>query len=394
MFFENVRYQHTPEYLRFIFPQAPERVEANEDFKIFSFSVRYDLFKRGLVDAQREVLERLFVAANCVYGFGNPTTWPIAGPFQFVRDNSPQAGRRIADFDYARQIEDVYLYNYLSESHLRDIAELEKMCDTSGLECKQLFDEDDIRRGLAVYLINDSEGPSVVRSYWRSLIPTSGASAKSFQLLLPGTLDPALKTKLETYSFAAAVEELPDFVRVALKAPLSVPDNQEFYAELTDFFERLRPGVVRRGAEITQLIVQYPGFFEPDQIVQRIPYHRLADENDYVKVYVTYHAKRERLKVLFLMNAGVDSSELAGLVREWCAVVDRHPDVYGSVDTIEELSPWAIENKTHAQMIIDATHLRPDGFNLLVLMLDHLNRADLIVRYIVCGDLPQTFKER
>jgi len=141
LFFENIRYQYTPEYLRFIFSRAPERIEASADLKIFSFSVGYDVFRRGLIDVQREMLERMFVDANCVYGFGNPTTWPIAGPFQFVRDNSTQAGRRIVDFDYTSQIEDVYFYNYLSESHLREIVELDEMCETPGLECKRLFDE-------------------------------------------------------------------------------------------------------------------------------------------------------------------------------------------------------------------------------------------------------------
>ena len=394
LLFEKARYQATPEYLRLVFPRVPERIEAVGDLKIFSFSVAYDLFSRGLIDAQRELLEQLFVAVNCVYGFGNPTMWPIAGPFQFVRDSSPQAGLRIVDFDYTQQIEDVYLYNYLSESHLLKIEALDEMCRTSELECKRLTDEAQRPSGLAVYLQDDSDALSVARSYLRKLIPVSGASSKSFQLLLPGALDPAPANQLANYSFAATVIERPDFIRVALRAPVDVRDNQEFYAELTDFFQRLRPGVVRGSESIAQLIVQYPGFFEPDQIVQRIPYRRLegsAQEGDYVRVYFTSDAARDRLKILVLLSVGVDSAEVGGVVGEWLAALGDHPDVYGNVKTIEQLGPLTIENKTHAQMLIDATGLCADGFNLLVLMLDHLNRTDLIVRYLICGDLPQSF---
>jgi len=393
LFFENVRYEPTPEYLRFVFPRVPERIETSGDLKICSFSVSYDLFRQGLIGTQLEMIERLFVATNGVYGFGNPTMWPISGPFQFVRDNSPQAGRRIVDFNYVRQIEDVYLYNYLSESHLREMAELDELCATRGVECKRLHDEDQRPHGLAVYVENDPNTVAVARGYLRNLIPASEASSKSFQLLLPGTLDNALENRLNKYSFAAAVIDLHDFIRIALRAPVSVHDNQEFYTELNEFFADLRPGAVRRAEGIAQLLVQYPGFFEPDQIVQRIPYilERSPKRDEHVKVYFTANAKRERLKVLFLMSANTDSAELDGLVREWLASIERHPDVYGSVKTIEELSPRSIENQTHAQMLIDATHLTADGFNLLVLLLDRINYADLIVRYLVCGDLPQSF---
>lgn len=393
LFFEKIRYEFTPEYLRFVFPQMPERIEASEDFKIFSFSVGYDLFRRGLIDAQLEMFERLFVATNCVYGFGNPTMWPISGPFQLVRDNSPQAAHRIVDFNYARQIEDVYLYNYLSESHLREIAELDELCATRGVECKRLHDEDQRPHGLAVYVADDPDTAAVAKGYLRNLIPRSGTSSKSFQLLLPGTLDDTLRNRLKQYSFVAAVSDLHDFIRIALRAPETVHDNQEYYADLNDFFASLRPGAVRSDEGIAPWLVQYAGFFERDQIVQRIPYilERSLKSDEYVQVYFTANAKRERLKVLFLMNANTDRAELDGVVREWLASIARHSDVYGSVKTIEELSPWSIENQTHAQMLIDATHLTADGFNLLVLLLDRINYADLIVRYLVCGDLPQSF---
>jgi hypothetical protein len=212
---------------------------------------------------------------------------------------------------------------------------------------------------------------------------------------LPGELVHALRDDLNSYFFVAAVKELPDFIRVDLSAPVDVQENQRYYADLAEFFERLRPGIARRSQGIAQLIVQYPGFFEPHQIFQRIPYRSLersAGEDDHVKVYFTANAKRERLNVLFLMNTGVKSyTQVAALVNEWLVALERHPDVYGSIKTIEELSPWEIENSTHAQILVDATHLRADGFNLLVLMLDNLNRADVVVRYLVCGELAQSF---
>jgi hypothetical protein len=266
---------------------------------------------------------------------------------------------------------------------------------TQGVECKQLFDEAQHRHGLAIYHKDNPDTFAVTANYLRSLIAAAGVSSKSFQLLLPVKLDRALRKDLNSYFFVAVVKEVPDFIRVELRAPLDVHENQKYYADLTEFFERLRPGIARRSQGIAQLIVQYPGFFEPDQIVQRIPYRSLersAGEDDQVKVYFTANAKRERLNVLFLMNTGVKSyTEVAALVNEWLVALERHPDVYGSIKAIEELSSWEIENSTHAQMLLDATHLRADGFNLLVLMLDNLNRADLIVRYLVCGELAQSF---
>ena len=75
---------------------------------------------------------------------------PIAGLFQFIRDNAP-AGIRIVDFDHATQIE-TSTNNYISESHLRQIAGLDEMCKTP--RCRMGGGEDVQRpHGMAIYLI-------------------------------------------------------------------------------------------------------------------------------------------------------------------------------------------------------------------------------------------------
>ena len=381
LLFENVRYRPTPEYLRFIFPRMAERIEDAEALKIFSFSLKAELFERGLRETQRspllETIEKLFIAANCVYGFGNQTMWPVSGPFQFVRDNSPQAGQRIVDFDYATQIEDVYRYNYLSESHLQRIADVEEMC--AAVECKRLDG------GLAVYL-KDAAAEHYARNYLRSLIPAAGTVPRSFQLLLPGLADTAVQ-RLNEYSFTRSVKELPDFTSVTLTEPASVIDNQQFYAGLNAFYESWRP---LRGQSVAQLTVQYPGLFEPGLIFQRIPvrrFERAAKDDDHVKVYSASSVQREHLKLLFLLNANKRYEEVGELVREWLAAVDRRPDAYGAVVTLEEFKPFEIEGQVHGQLTIDASRLQQHGLNLLVLLLDELNRKDLIVRYLVFGEL-------
>lgn len=359
LFFENVRYRPTPEWLRFISPRMPERIEDTEALKIFSFSL-----KGELVD--HELVEKLFVAANCVYGFGDETMWPVSGPYQFIRDNSPQAGLRIADFDYATQIEDVYRYNYLSASHLQRIADVEEMC--RAVECKRLDG------GLAVYIKDAAAG----REYLQSLIPAAGTASKSFQLLLPGLSDTAVQ-KLAEYSFTRSVKELPDFTRVTLTAPASVIENQRFFAGLNDFL----------GQPAAQLIVQFQGLLEPGQIFQRIPvrrFERAAKDDDHVKVYSGSNVQRGRLKLLFVLNASKGHEQVGELVREWVAAVDRRADVYGVVEVIEDFKPREIEGKVHGELMIDATRLQQDALNLLVLRLDELNRKNLIVRYLVFGE--------
>lgn len=359
LFFENVRYRSTPEWLRFVFPRMPERIEDTEALKVFSFSLKHEL-------AERELVEKLFVAANCVYGFGDQTVWPVSGPYQFIRDNSPQPGLRIADFDYATQIEDVYRYNYLSASHLQRIADVDEMC--RAVECKRLDG------GLGVYIKDAVAG----REYLQSLLPAAGTAPKSFQLLLPGLSDTAVQ-KLAGYSFTRSIKELPDFTRITLTEPASVMENQQFYAGLNDFF----------GQPAAQLIVQYQGLFEPGQIFQRIPvrrFERAAKDDDHVKVYSGSNVQRERLKLLFLFNASKGHEQVEELVREWLAAVDRRADVYGAAGIVEDFKSIEIEGKAHGELTIDATRLEQDALNLLVLRLDELNRKSLIVRYLVFGE--------
>lgn len=90
---------------------------------------------------------------------------------------------------------------------------------------------------------------------------------------------------------------------------------------------------------------------------------------------------------MFLLNANKRYEEVGELVREWLAAVDRRPDAYGAVVTLEEFKPFEIEGQVHGQLTIDASRLQQHGLNLLVLLLDELNRKDLIVRYLVFGEL-------
>ena len=190
-------------------------VEA-DGLKVFSFSIRQDLFERGLVEAQARLCGssgKLFVAANCVYGFGNPTNWPIAGPFQFVRDNSPQAGRRIVDFDYTSKIEDVYVYNYLSESHLREITNLDAMCkETAVAKCKPLYDNLQRPCGMAVYLKNDSgEDSERRRRVFAYFHAPTGPQSISFHLLLQDTVRRGEQKRTRRLFFRASGERTSGF---------------------------------------------------------------------------------------------------------------------------------------------------------------------------------------
>lgn len=402
LYFERARYKHAPEYLRFLYARTPERIEADGEPKIFSFSIGRDLFERKMGDAERSLLrgavERLFAEANCVYGFGNPTSWPIASPYQFIRDNSAQALRRISDFEYASQIEDVYVYNYLSESHLREIAALDAMCNTTTAvaECKRLYDDLRRPRGLALYLKDTAAATlHVAADYLHSLIPASAPPLKSFQLLLPHALcDAASKNALVNYSFAAQVMELPDFIRVALREAASADDNKKFYAALNEFFERLRPGLLRGGLSVAELIIQYPGLFDPHQIFQRVPASSFDQPSNAVanaKLFYASDVQLDRLNLLFLINAGGAGEPLARLgevFRVWLSALHRHTSHYGNVNVIEAFRPVTIEERAHAETRIDATHLKQDGLNLLMLMLDDANRNESLVSYLVCGDLP------
>jgi hypothetical protein len=406
LYFERTRYKYTPEYLRFISARTPERVEAGGELKIFSFSIGRDLFERKMGDAERSALrgavERLFVDASCEYGFGHPTAWHIASPYQFVRDSSPQAGlQRIVDFDYASQIEDVYVYNYLSESHLREIAALDALCKATPVaECKRLYDDLRRPRGLALYFKDTSAETlhAVAADYLHSLIPAPAPPLKSFQLLLQGArCDAAARNALGNYSFAGQVTELPDFIRVELKEAVSADDNKKFYSELNEFFERLRPGLLRGGLSVAQYIVQYHGLFDPHQIFQRLParsFEQPSDDAADAKLFVTSDVRLARLNLLFLINAGLAGEPLARLgdmVRDWLSALRRHPAHYGRVNVIEAFRPVTIEDRVHAETVIDATHLKQDGLNLLMLMLDEANRNEFVVPYLVCGDLPPGF---
>jgi hypothetical protein len=125
-------------------------------FTTITFSLRSDIWmageQTGLSAHLLAATEELFVAHDCLYGYGHETPFVIAGRFSLIGGNAKAGVPRIVDFDYSRYIEDVYQYNYISESLLRSGDDSNIRTLGNGIECKALKDASGMQKGLGVYL--------------------------------------------------------------------------------------------------------------------------------------------------------------------------------------------------------------------------------------------------
>ena len=157
--------------------------------KTITFSLRSDLwaaYQRSGVAAQlRTATERIFVTHDCLYAYGHPTHYVIPGRFSLIRANAQPGVPRIIDFDYARYIEDIYCYNYLSRLLLPALDEAQ-FREHKGIQVKDMLDNGGARAGLAIYLVDDS--PANVEWLRHCLQPVlwTGPATNSQPLALPG----------------------------------------------------------------------------------------------------------------------------------------------------------------------------------------------------------------
>lgn len=149
--FENVRYMYA-----YSGPQ-PRQIEMSTGVKIFSFSVRKDIW--GECERNRaslellDNLETLFSAINCIYGYGDASVPLIPGGLALIGNREGTRRIRIVDFDYTSFIEKIYQYNYLSTRLLAQTANPAGLRDANDhFQYKDLHDSSDQVKGAAIYL--------------------------------------------------------------------------------------------------------------------------------------------------------------------------------------------------------------------------------------------------
>ena len=131
--------------------------EVPDGIKTFTFSIRGDIWQSCLKDKRSSEIigqcERLFATLSCLYGYGHPTPLPHTGMFNLIWGNSKSGYPRVMDFDYARAVERVCQYNFLSETQLAGTTARECLrCLADGVRCRDIKADDETTVGLGVYL--------------------------------------------------------------------------------------------------------------------------------------------------------------------------------------------------------------------------------------------------
>jgi hypothetical protein len=169
--FENVHYTYT--YASSA-SSEPQKVEVPNGVKVFSLSLRRDLWQKcqkdGISLRLLEEMEKLFIGLNCIYGYGHEPLPLITGRFCLISNTDVEKKLRVVDFDYARHVEKIYRFNYLSTRLLAQLATPEKLHELNGdVDYKDLRDSSGQIKGAAIYLKNFSQ--SVIGRVAASLRP-------------------------------------------------------------------------------------------------------------------------------------------------------------------------------------------------------------------------------
>lgn len=154
--FENVHYTYA------YAGSEPQKIEVPKGVKVFSFSLRRDIWeeceKNGASLKVLENVETLFAATSCMYGYADVSIPLITGGRCVIGNRAVTQKIRIVDFDYARHVEKIYRYNYLSTDLLRQTANLAALRELKGgVQYKDLYDATAQIKGAAIYLKDVSE---------------------------------------------------------------------------------------------------------------------------------------------------------------------------------------------------------------------------------------------
>jgi hypothetical protein len=380
---EGARYRHTPEYVRWLDPTAPAVCRDLEGQRIATFSFEASLVARPprATEVVRAV-EALFLDLGCIYAYGRPMLHFTVSEYHPV-----QTGRngllRVIDVDYRRRIENVYLHNWLSASHLsvlpdpdaalRAAAAVRRFDDGhGGLRGVYLGTEGspdgavaELRRGLAPLLVQAPPrrretlivGPDGVRRM--GLDALRGAFPGTDTVLWPGDVaaigDLDAPAHADVLAFQRALERVLRGTR-ALEEPL-------------------RPA--------PECLIEFASPFDPYHLYRR--FVRGPGDEDAAKLRTGRIGDRAALPVCLIARRRDDALAALETLAAWTGRVNAAPEVHGALAWSEPPSVRARGTVHCAQGVMDASRLDESAFALLAVLLDRQNAARCAVAYAVVG---------
>jgi len=304
------------------------------------------------------------------------------------------------DYDYSHHIHDVFAYNYLSPMHLEGLPDPGNLCDRlDQVDCKMLLDGSGVFRGVALYLPEDRQARLSTEMALRPMIrrltdPIVGPVyllLRSEQVAAVGGAE-----ALGQFEFVKATNILPyGFVKILchtyeeLDYLLIRSSEQRLYEKLYSKGRRRR---------YVEDMVVYPPLQNglrgkaSNSGIQRFP--KLGGgcaENyyDYAKLFYANDIDLRKLDIWFLLGDLPDLKGVAALeatLQKWMSHISAHPHAYGELELLQVPRFVEAGAKKCAHIKADATALKEESLDLLMVMMDEINLDNCKVQFVVLGE--------
>ena len=400
LFFEGTRRKLAPPYIKYFHPESPEFTFDTDSMKILSFSIKSEIFYPRLraigESAFLSYFESLFASEDCSYGFGNETTNVISNPFLYIRDNSIEYQLQIFDFDYRRQIECVYKYNYLSLKHVDGISNPDHIHRPElGIESKWILDVNKMKRGLFVNVKDFStEGKLFLDTALAPLIPPPKDRNKTIHFFIDYMEMEQIRgdKHLESNPLLDELEVIPG--GLATIEIRSRSEYKEWLSILETVFKTQSNVRLAENTGLSQNIDQYLGLFDSNQIYQRYIKRRFEEGGNrcgYLRLYLVSPVEYTRLDVTCCLGDNIENSDIIDVCKvidKWLFEINRQPEYYGIYTVLRDKRVETLESKKKILFTMNASQLKQVAINLLVLRLDEINESNLRVPFLVFGSVP------
>jgi hypothetical protein len=402
-FLEKRREKDLVEYLRFLLPEAPKAADEVDRVKLVSCSIAQSLVSERLRRQGENVWtdhwKRMFVDLDAVCGYVTRTDLPLTSVFTIAPGQSGRtsaAGSRIYDVDYRACIDGAYEDNFLSLHHLRRVPDLQERLEVDGtLETEPIEAWEGRLCGLRVRPREGSPwGARRLAGLLGDLVhrPASGTE-RSFLLLSHDEVAAAGGAgALKAKPGKALLSELPHgFVQIEESAVIVPEDYLKRTAMLQSLYGPIYPGVQRGKVYAHELMERFEGLFDRRSIFFRIPTGK-PEGRSLLMYFASPELDLEHLTLHLLVRhdlAPADLAQVESIIKTWLAGVAGHPDAYGSLEQRGSISVTELPGGKDIHWAVSALHLRQEAINLLVLLVDELNRARFRVPYLVFGEIQE-----
>ncbi len=387
-----------PAHIRAIYPDSPFIVADTEHVRALAVSVHKSL-ACGLLESancqrMRSAFEQVFVSAGGAYGFVGSTDYPFGSLYSCVSAPWWKTGVRYCDIDYRQEVGGCYEFNYLTSNHLKRLGvRAANQILGPGVSLTPLSGGHNQEK-YAVMRIDSAAydfGEGLLARCCESRVTRNCRRS----LLLSHEQHEAIggDTAIEQLRWVKSFVHLPyGRAKIEWKTHIEpIESSGEIVADLQRLFGAMYAAVATNQLYVHEKLIEHCSIRDADSVVERLPpaafkerdnaWLRNTDQVDLAMLPVTFLIRRQK--------RCAPNRLVRDLWTGWLAAIGDDPDLLGSVTVLED--PHPIESTTEHFDVLsctcDATRLKQEAIDMLILDVDEINTAHMLVEGIVLGEI-------